>query len=1375
RAYVKRHYKKQSADVFDVMACQQRLDKCIDHDACYETLHHHAYHYGPGFQGIQSLWISKTELLAEIELPEHLAADNETYYFHPSLFDACLQTVIFSEILRLTEGQELISRLPVAIKEIGISANAPRRFWCHTVISQRDDEKMTADITLYDEKQQAFGRINGFIAKTVDSVASGMTSRTIDQWLYHPDWQNKTIEEEDKVDLADCYLILADDKGTGLALAQSLRQQGAHVCLATAHGKRSQPANIDDDLQSATINPSELADNVQLLQALNARYKDFGIIHCIGLDSIDVDTVDQTSLNEYKERSIHSLLMLAKAIIQVNVGGKLWVITRNGLAIPQQTTTVDVLSASITGMSRVLAQQELVDVWGRLIDIDHGNNIDAIVNELGTLCADDEIAYRNNTRIASRLVAARDLQPPFPLRLNNNATYMVVGGFGAIGRLVCTMLVNRGARRLLITSRGSLPSRDHWQHMDPGHHLYERVQFVRSLEALGADVIVSDVDVCRERELTYFLETFAKQSYPDIRGVFFCAGIVKDAIVQNIDSRDFDDVYDTKSIGALALHRCVADYPLDHFVLFSSVAAQITTIGQTSYAAGNAFLDALCHHRHQQGLPALSINWGPWAIGMIKQLNLIEHYRSQRGISCILPEAGVKVMERILDQPHAQLTVCEANWAQVVKWYNKTPALFADLYDPADDQSDTGEGGFIDHYIQQETSDRVAFVCQNLRTVVSQVLRIDVEKVDVDLGLINLGIDSIMAAELSNRIKALFGHSLSLVKLIGEGRIIDLATELNDKIAADKEIMAAAQQTSAVTLEPVDANHSIIEAPNPFADIDVADEFPLSYGQKAIWFTHQLNPLSAAYNIGGVMHIPSQLNVEALEKAIRGVVQRHAGLRTNFFVVDGEPVQRVYASRNDNLELVNVHDRSWQDIRQMIIAENQKPFNLENEALYRIRLYQQSNDSYYFAISIYHIISDARSNYLFLNEMQDLYARYNNNENVSIEPVASNYNDFVQSENRLINSIRGSSMYKYWRKQLPAQIPQLALPLDKKRPDVMSNNGSSFDFEIDQDLTARLKVLSRQEGATMFMALMSVYYVLLHRYTEQDDIIIGSPVAGRTSPEFADIYGYFVNPLPLWQNFSDNPTYLQLLSRVKDNTLAALENQEFPFALLVDRLELEHDPSYSLVFQAMFVLLNHQVDRSHMDDNNVAHYKGFPMQLLQMPEEEGQFDITLSVYEENGVYQCTFKYNTDLFVPGTIENMAGHFIQLLQQSLSQPQKPVNDYSMLSDLEKNKVINEFSNLNVLRQRPDQEFVPVHQQFEQQARNNPEQTAIKMSHEDDGHESLSYQQLNIRANQLAHVLIDRGIQPGTIVAIYQHKSIDMMVSLLACLKAGAPICC
>jgi hybrid polyketide synthase/nonribosomal peptide synthetase FtdB len=1352
------------------------------HEEFYAHLHEFGYEYGPCFRGISEIHETEDGVLAKIEWPQALKQSDE-FHLHPSLLDACFQTLVHTE-LNTADANNFSIRLPVMLSEICITKNTVNSFWCYTKITHRDDDKTVGDLYLCDDNGITFGYIKGFIAQSVDSAASGITTRTIDSWLYDINWlpQPKQVNEEvqaenkkqqteiqsqievkPQIDSQQKWLILTDDAGIGLAVAESLTALKQPCCLVSV----GEYFDYDAEQNQAWLVPDSKDHFLQLFDTLgksNIR----GVVHCWNLDTPDLDSLDIGQIQRAKRLGIHSALNLTKAINAADVKFPLYFITRDASQAPA-INKANVISGSLTGFCRVLAHQELVQNFGRLIDVDGINDVENIVTELNADSTEHEVAYRNNEAFVPRLEQAQDLQTPFPTVLKSDAAYLITGALGSIGQLVCQLLIDRGAKSLILVGRSKFPVKEQWASLTPDHISYERILFIRSLEKQNINITLWNADITRERDLKRCLNEYEQKNSPIIRGLFFCAGVVKDTLLDKMDTAAFDTVFDTKALGAVTLHRALSKTQLDHFVLFSSVAAQVTTIGQTNYATGNAFLDSLAHARRQDNLPALSINWGPWAIGMIKDLNLADHYKNQRGMNCIQPFSGMAVLDRIIDLDNAQLMVCDADWSVVANWYEGKPSLFSHLSQKKSGSQNDEKQAFGPLYQQTEVVQRQVLVTDHLTFAVSHVLRCKRDQVELDLSLGNLGIDSIMATELRNRITTHFGETLTIVRLLSGATVNELSAELNDKLiethgtqvlsgeeaSAENDVNAEGSAVRTSSGLVIKKAHSAIEA-----------EFPLSYGQKAIWFINQLNPDSASYNIGGAMHIPAELNIDALKKSLNEVVSRHPMLRTNFFFKDSEPYQRVWQSRDDALTVIDAENKSWEEIQQLIVIDNERPFDLANDPLFRLNLYRQNDHSYYFAVAIYHIISDAWSNYMFIDEMQALYAHHAKGDSLNLAPVAGSYEDFVNWETRLINSARGRAMYKFWKNHLPETVPVLDLPTDKSRPPVVTNVGSSYQFELNPVLTKQLISVAKQNGATPFMALLSIYYTLMHKYTHQDEIIIGSPVAGRTRPDFANIYGYFVNPLPLCARFDQETNFENLITQVKDITLSALDNQEFPFALLVDRLGIEHDPSRSTVFQVLFVMLNHRVDKSHMDENSVAYYKGFPMQFMELPEEEGQFDITLSTYEENGVFKGTFKYNTNLFELDTIERMAEHYLQLVSAFVNTPAKPINQLSLLSN-------DDLKHLSTQIPNCINDDVLIHQLVEQAAAEFPTALAVSYANETGLLDSITYEKLNNQANQIAQALQKHSALKGldsVVIGLQLDKSIALITMILAVLKSG-----
>jgi hybrid polyketide synthase/nonribosomal peptide synthetase FtdB len=1351
------------APIMDLDAFKNKLKQIRPGSRVYEELAGHGYNYGPTFRVIKQVWCGEGEVLARLKLPEKggRAAD---FHIHPSLLDACFQAVLVDD-LKILQNDAV--RLPTRIESLRLNANDHSELYCLVRQVMHDEEKTVADIALLSPAGEVFGEAKGFTAVDVNQVAMDIQVSTMDTWLYEVAWDKKPLTTAEDKASNGTWLILADQGGLGGRLAQYIRENGGTAWLL-------EPGDyylVDRPNFTVKMVPDAAGDVERVITDL---LRDEGvdcraIVHMWGLDAPSFETARIADLHRVKRHCAYSLINVARTLATHQLKTKLWVITRN--TQPVDDLSPNPVAAPLWGIGRVLAQQELVERWGGQIDLDAEATADEaklIFGEVTTAGGEDEVGYRKGQRYVSRLQAAAGLGPMLSTRLRGDGAYLVTGAFGALGRLVCDFLVQHGASHLILAGRDRLPPREKWCLLDANAPGTERIAFVRALEAKGCGVQVAKMDVCDEKQVRDFLSAYRRALYPPIRGLFFCAGLVEDKLLANLDTAIFDRVHDTKVMGAAILHKLLADEPLDYFVMFSSVAAQVTTAGQINYAAGNLFLDALAHHRRGLGLPALSINWGPWTVGMIQKLNLMEYYKKQRGMTSIMPGIGSRIMDRILDQEIGQVIVCEADWPVVLRWYgDKVPSLFGHLAASEECASSTEDADFCTAYATTPAEERPALVHDALKGLLAKLLGADKDGLKEDHSLTSLGMDSLIATELRNGLTHMFGQSVPLVMLLSGLTISELADKMNTLIA---ENIAHLPATEAEDVAPVSADKesTIAGVAHPAEQRVVLDEFPLSFGQKAIWFIKQMNPDNPAYNIGGAMHIPSRLNVDALTMAINEIVRRHAGLRTNFFFRDGEPMQCIYDHCDETLDVHDAQGQSWDEIKARIIRDNQKPFDLEKDALYRVRLYRQAENSWFFAVSIFHIISDAWSNYMFIDEMQALYDRYANGKDHVLPTIDRTYRDFVEWEQRMVNSTRGSRMYKYWMNHLPQEIPFLDLPADKPRRAVQTNNGASHAFVLEAEWVEGLKALSRSSDATVYVLLLSVYYTLLHKYSGQEDIIVGSPVAGRSQPEFASIYGYFVNPLPLWASFKGDPSFKELVDQVRERVLMGLDNGDFPFALLVDRLDLPRDPSHSAVFQVLFVLLNHRVEQAGMDADNVAHYKGFPMRFLQIPEEEGQFDLTLSMYEENGVYHGILKYNTDLFDHRTICRMAGHYRTLVQEILQDPDRPISSYKMLTPAERGLVIGDWKG----RSPQPLAQTTIAQMIAQHAGRHPSVPAVSVPHEGEGQtEKLTFGELDRDANRLANYILEHGVGPNTLVGVFLPKCLDTIRALVGILKAGA----
>ncbi|WP_032762541.1 non-ribosomal peptide synthetase/type I polyketide synthase [Streptomyces sp. CNS654] len=1352
--------RRRTAAPLDAPAIRARARRHLAGPDCYTALAALGYHYGPAFQAVEEAWIGADEVLARIRPPRAIGDAAAGHHLHPVLLDACFQTLLTPLIPANPETPAPAGgiRLPLSLDEVALEPVGDQPFWAHATLLPADSDTTLGNIALYADDGTPLGRIEGFRAADVEKAATAVARTTIDSWLAEPVW-------------TDCPPLPAEDAGTPprdvswLLLADTGGLADAFAALAETRGERCRLVRRDAaytasaDGRTYTVDPASDADLRRLFADLDRDGGPFRgtVLHLWNLDAPALAACDRTALGDHTGAGAYSLIVLARLLSARGGGGRLHIVTRGAQpALPGEAP--EPLGAPAWGIGRVLRHQELTDHPGKLIDLDprrhpgpDGDRAEAEALLAEALSDDEaEIALRDGGRRTGRLRPAESLTRPLPPRLRADGSYLVTGAFGALGRLLCRTLVRRGARRIVLVGRTPVPPREKWAGTDPATAEGRAVALLRELETLGAHPVPATFDITDEDALTGWLDAHRSSGAPPVRGVFHLAGQVRDTLVADLDRAAFDAVHDPKTIGAHLLHRHLRDEPLEHFVLFASIASLLTTAGQTNYAAGNAFLDALAHHRRAQGLPALSLDWGPWATGMIEELGLAEHYLHSRGMSSLSPEAGMAVLERVIGQDHAQLVVATVvDWPVFLAWYPSPPPLVADLAAAAAPPTDTSGNCFLDTFRTAGEEARRALVTERFAALAATVLRTGADRIDPATGLGELGLDSLLAMELRARIHAELGVALPVVALLSGTPAGELADRLHDGLTALASAADPERADGGVRLHTDER------------------QYPLTQNQKALWFLKHLNPDGYAYNIGGAVEVNVALEPDLMFEAVRRLIARHPALRTNFLLVDGQAVQQVSEDARTDLALFDVRGEDWESIHATIVEEYRKPYDLAHDPLIRFRLFKRGPDRWIIMKAVHHIVSDAISTFTFIEELLAVYEALRRNQEHRLPPVEARYLDFLNQQNAFLAGPEALGMLDYWRSHLPAEVPLLDLPVDKPRPAVQTHNGASEFFVLDDALSDRVHALARTHGVTPFMVLLSAYYLLLHRYSGQDHIVVGSPVTGRTRQDFASVYGYFVNPLPLHADLSDDPTVAELLQQVRRTVLGGLDNQEYPFVLLVEELGLQHDPSRSAVFQAMFILLTHKV---------ATEQYGYRLEYIELPEEEGQFDITLSAYEDEaeGRFHCVFKYNTDLFLPETMRRMAAHYTRLLDRMTRAPSdRTASRLAMLGDRERERLVGEWSRpaLPYACHRDDDPFTPVHVLIARTAAERPEAVAVSTPSPHGGAHRLTYADLERRAADTAARLRTLGIGEGSVVVLCLDKSPELIVALLAVLKAGA----
>ncbi|MAU01043.1 MAG: non-ribosomal peptide synthetase [Anaerolineaceae bacterium] len=619
---------------------------------------------------------------------------------------------------------------------------------------------------------------------------------------------------------------------------------------------------------------------------------------------------------------------------------------------------------------------------------------------------------------------------------------------------------------------------------------------------------------------------------------------------------------------------------------------------------------------------------------------------------------------------------------------------------------------------------------QILAQIWSQVLH--VEQIGVHDNFFELGGHSLSVTQLVSRIRQQRLGQVEPLDVFANPTVAELAALLAARQAQPRELTAA--------IEPVPRQ----------------DHMPLSFSQQRLWFLNQLEPESAAYHISVAYRLHGKLNIEALARSFNGIIERHESLRTVFGQDDGVPYQVILPEMAFHLEQFDLRQAAKtvleDELQQKIAAFNRRPFNLKTGPLLRAALFQVANEQYVLAITKHHIISDGSSQGILLQELSTLYAGYVADDPQPLPELPVQYADFSVWQQEWLSGQTLDDQLAYWREQLTGAPPFLELPTDYPRPNKQTFCGGREVLVLPESLTTELNALSRRENATLFMTLLSAFKILLRRLAGQEDIVVGTPIAGRNRAEIENLIGFFINNLVIRTDVADDLTFRELLAAVRTEALGAYAHQDLPFEKLLEALKPERDLSRTPIFQVFFNMLN--VELYQLD------LAGLQVERVSRTDRESKFDLTLYAREQDGRIHLRLIYNADLFTAVRMAELLRQFQILLSQIIRQPNHKLADYQLVTKTARQRLPNPV--------KPQPETWPgaIHALVSQQAQNAPEKVALW-----DAQAAWTYGELEAHSNQLAHYLRANDIGSGDIVAIYADRAASLVWSMLSILKAGA----
>ncbi len=1066
--------------------------------------------------------------------------------------------------------------------------------------------------------------------------------KNIEDWLYIPSWLRSPVSPYDLEEINDVsiWLVFADDTGLATQLLERLNSEGKSVVLVNAGPDFSKISDTQ-----YVLNPKCASDYRALCRDLTSTKKiPSMIVHLWGVSNSTVNEYTYELFNHAQYLGFLSMLFLVQALAHSDMNNqiKIVAITNN----MQEVNGQEYLSpekATVLGPIKVIPQEH-PNIKCRSIDILlpkpvnglylYQDVVEQLLIEFSDKSWETVVAYRGNQRWVQTY-------NPFPIKgnpksgalLKEKGVYLITGGLGKIGMVLAEYLANTLQARLVLTGRSGFPGKDQWEQWlnsqaenDP---ISLKIRKLQKFEALGAKILIYEADVTDQQRMQQILMK-AEQEFGPLNGVIHAAVAQIDSIYAAVDDTTLETSqinFQSKIAGLLVLEKVVYGKQLDFCVLMSSLSAVLGGLGFAAYAAANLFMDSFAL-RHNQANPNrwTSINWDGWNFSDKKETNPEE--------LSILPEEGIEIFKHVLSwhQP-SQIIVSTGDIGdRIDKWLK---------FEAEEEPSET-----MDIDASQELSP--LHQRPNLSTpyipphnpLEQELVNIwqtffGIEGIGINDDFFELGGDSLKAITMLGRIHKKLNVKIPLVDLFKNPSIEKMA-----------KFIAKSDENRYVSIQPTEKKEYYI----------------LSSAQKRIYFIQQLEGQNTAYNITVMVEIDGRLDQTKLASVFKKLIQRHDSFRTSFKMIEGEPFQQIHDHVDFEIEYYNGNDKT----KDKVVKEFIRPFNLSQAPLLRVGLMTFSEEKFLLMADKHHIITDGVSFTVFVRDFISFYLEKD------IPELKLQYHDYAEWQHNNIQSEEMKNQEKYWLEKFKGEIPVLNLPTDFVRPSVQLYDGNSIlAGELGNSETDSLKKIIKEKGTTMHVFLLAVFNIMLFKYTNQEDIVVGITSAGRVHSDLDTIIGMFVNMLALRNFPSPKKTFTDFLGEVNDDSLKAYQNQDFQFDQLIEKLKLKRETSRNplfdvvFIFQGLEVFSTSQVGQLETSDIRINPY--------MVEYNKAKYDLLLNANETKTGMHFSFNYRTTLFMESSIETMGRYLENIISEVIKNPAIKLADIKMVSDADELNIL------------------------------------------------------------------------------------------------------
>jgi acyl transferase domain-containing protein/acyl carrier protein len=1070
---------------------------------------------------------------------------------------------------------------------------------------------------------------------TRQDVKPALKRTSVDEWLYVPFWKPAELASTPAETFVGQALLFIGKDQIGVELSRQLRESGWKV--VTVETGPSFAACSESDYQ---LNPENQEDYNALIEQLllHGRVPEL-IVHSWNLAPAVSTPESDEALATSQYLGFYSFLYLAQALGKRSItkGIRLYAVSSQ---IHDVTGREELCPEKMTLLAPLKTiPQEYLHIKCCNVDIDFEARetsteiVDRLHREIVSESGDTVVAFRRNRRWTQdfepvRWGAGQTRKPKW----REGGVYLIVGGLGHIGLAVAEHLAESLKARLVLVGRSCFPPRAEWQQWVSDHDETEetasKIRRLLHLEELGAQVAVLQADVAEEAEMRSVVsETLGR--FGELHGVVHTAGVVgKQSFcsIQETSEAEYERHAQPKMRGLMVLQKVLDGHQLDFCLLFSSLTSVLGGLGFTAYTAANLFMDAWAlRHARFDATPWISLNSDAWRFDAAVRDS--EFAGLGLGELAMTPEEGMQVVRRVLSLGGVnQVVVSTAPLRHRISKWIKLDSL----------QPTTGSNKTKGLSLHQRPNLQSPFVAA----------RNDTERKLVELWEELLGVGPISTHD---NFFEMGGHSLLIVQMTSRLREL-FRTEIPMKAFFETPTIAGlARQIE--TSSGLGATDTIPAFKKARRDGPV----PLSFAQQRLWLIDQMKPGSSVHNLENPVLLTGRLHVLALEQTMGEIHRRHEVLRSAFPILNGTPVQVSTPAKHLQLPLVDLSALLEADrqsaARQLAQNEAKRPFALAQGPLLRIMVLRLGSELHLVLFTMHHIISDAWSIDILIREIAKLYRLFKTGESSTLSELAVQYADFAQWQREWLEAAEMKSQLSYWKNQLAGCPDSLPLPADHPRPRTQSFKGASYSFEFPPPLVDALRRLAAQHRVTLFMNLLAAFLAVLHRYTGEDEIVVGSPVANRRHPEVEPLIGLFVNPLVLRVNLSGNPSFKDVLARVREVTLQAQAHQDLPFEVLVEALQPHRTTTYTPFFQVVFAVDHLPAGRETILEG--LHLADFPIETDTCP-----VDIHLAITDSEGAIDGLFTYDCALFNHSTIVELARAFVAFLTVVSAAPERAI---------------------------------------------------------------------------------------------------------------------